>query len=170
MAYMLIFLLKNVSSFCICKSYSHFFSKNTCEFDIVLTRIVNILTTNELIKLTVLSTTGSSIFWVKKKCLTWNYAFVWSCVTMNFDLCFAATPQTDYYIIAGVVYQAPDLCTVINSRLVCSLVYISDIAWELEHSWRCGDIRLLLSQRFSKKTWGYCDTLVCLSVISHHCS
>ena len=30
----------------------------------------------------------------------------------------SATPQTDYYIIAGVVYQAPDLCTVINSRLV----------------------------------------------------
>ena len=34
-----------MSSFCICKSYSHFFSKNTCELDIVLTRTVNILTT-----------------------------------------------------------------------------------------------------------------------------
>ena len=44
-----IFAEKYVSSFCICKSYSHFFSKNTCELDIVLTRIVNILTTNELI-------------------------------------------------------------------------------------------------------------------------
>ena len=31
--------------------YSHFFSKNTCELDIVLTRTVNILTTNELVKL-----------------------------------------------------------------------------------------------------------------------
>ena len=29
MAYTLIFLLTNVSSFCICKSYSHFFIKNT---------------------------------------------------------------------------------------------------------------------------------------------
>ena len=60
MAYTLIFLLKkNVSSFCICKSYSHFFfSKNTCELDIVLTRTVNILTTNELVKLTMLGTTG----------------------------------------------------------------------------------------------------------------
>lgn len=29
-----------------------------------------------------------------------------------------AIPQTDYYIIAGVVHQAPDLCTVINSRLL----------------------------------------------------
>ena len=61
MAYMLIFLLKNVSRFCICKSYSHFFSKNTCELDIVLTRTVNILTniltTNELVKLTMLQTT-----------------------------------------------------------------------------------------------------------------
>ena len=34
-----------MSSFCICKSYSHFFSKNTSELDIVLTRAVNILTT-----------------------------------------------------------------------------------------------------------------------------
>ena len=42
-----IFAEKNVSSFCISKSYSHFFSKNTCELDILLTRTVNILTTNE---------------------------------------------------------------------------------------------------------------------------
>ena len=47
-----------MSSFCICKSYSHFFSKNTCELDIVLTRTVNILSTNELVKLTTLWTTG----------------------------------------------------------------------------------------------------------------
>ena len=59
-AYTLIFLLKkNVSSFCICKSYSHFFSKNTCKLDNVITRTVNILTTNELVKLTTLWTTGS---------------------------------------------------------------------------------------------------------------
>ena len=45
MAYTLMFLLKNVS--CICKSNSHFSSKNTCELDIVLTRRVNILTTNK---------------------------------------------------------------------------------------------------------------------------
>ena len=33
-----IFAGKNVSSFCICKSYSRFFfSKNTCELDIILT-------------------------------------------------------------------------------------------------------------------------------------
>lgn len=29
-----------------------------------------------------------------------------------------ATPMADYYIIAGTVYQAPDLCSVFNSRLV----------------------------------------------------
>ena len=56
-----IFAEKNVSSFvssfCICKSYLHFFSKNTCELDIVLTRTVNILATNELVKLTMLLTT-----------------------------------------------------------------------------------------------------------------
>ena len=47
-----------MSSFCICKSYSHFFSKNACELDIVFTRTVNILTLNELVKLTTLWTTG----------------------------------------------------------------------------------------------------------------
>ena len=45
-----------MSSFC--KSYSHFFSKNTCELDVVLTRTVNNVTTNELVKLTMLRTTG----------------------------------------------------------------------------------------------------------------
>lgn len=29
-----------------------------------------------------------------------------------------ATPVADYYIIAGVVYQAPDLGSVVSSRLV----------------------------------------------------
>ena len=49
-------------------SYSHFFSKNNGELDIVLTRKVNILTTNELVKLTMLWTSGPSIFdWKKKK-------------------------------------------------------------------------------------------------------
>ena len=33
------------------KIYSHFFSKNTCELDIVLTRTVNVFTTNKLVKL-----------------------------------------------------------------------------------------------------------------------
>ena len=51
MAYMLIFLLKK----CVfAKAIHMFFSKNTCELDIVLTRTVNILTTNKLIKLTML--------------------------------------------------------------------------------------------------------------------
>ena len=37
---------------------THIFQQNTCELDIVLTRTVNILATNELVKLTVLWTTG----------------------------------------------------------------------------------------------------------------
>ena len=62
------FILSETMSFlflsflCICKSYSHFFRKNTGELDIVLTRTVNILTTNKLIKLTMLWTTGPSCF------------------------------------------------------------------------------------------------------------
>ena len=51
MAYTLIFLQKK------CKLLT-FFSKNTCELDIVLTRTITILTTNELVKVTMLWTTG----------------------------------------------------------------------------------------------------------------
>lgn len=32
--------------------------------------------------------------------------------------CSPVAPLADYYIIAGVVYQAPDLGTVISSRVV----------------------------------------------------
>ena len=57
MAYMLIFFAEKMwVAFAL--SYSHFFSKNTCEFDTVLTRTVNVLPTNELVKLMTLWTTG----------------------------------------------------------------------------------------------------------------
>ena len=61
MAYTLIFLLETMwVAFAFGKSYSHFFSKNTCKLDVVhvLIRTVNILTTNELVNLTMLWTTG----------------------------------------------------------------------------------------------------------------
>ncbi|XP_074648697.1 mediator of RNA polymerase II transcription subunit 6-like [Tubulanus polymorphus] len=35
-----------------------------------------------------------------------------------------ATPLADYYIIGGVVYQAPDLCSVINSRLLNTVAHL----------------------------------------------
>ena len=50
MAYTLIFLLKKYEQKLV-NSHSHFFSTNNCVLDIVLTRTVNILTTNELVKL-----------------------------------------------------------------------------------------------------------------------
>ena len=46
MPYMLTFLLKKLLTF--------FFSKSTCELVIVITRTVNILTSNDLVKLTML--------------------------------------------------------------------------------------------------------------------
>ena len=70
-AYTLIFCWKNVNTFCIGKTYSHFFSKNTCEFDIVLTKTSNILTTTELIKLTMLWTTGP---WESNACKKFSAA------------------------------------------------------------------------------------------------
>lgn len=36
-----------------------------------------------------------------------------------------ATPMADYYIIAGTIYQAPDLASVFNSRLVSSLLLLN---------------------------------------------
>lgn len=37
-----------------------------------------------------------------------------------------ATPLTDYYIIAGVVYQAPDIGSVINSRILSAVHHIQN--------------------------------------------
>ena len=56
MAYMLlIFLLKKCEQLLQnLQKLLTFFSKNTCELDIVFTRKVNILTANELVKLTML--------------------------------------------------------------------------------------------------------------------
>ena len=54
-----IFAEKIWVAFANAKATHIFFSKNTCELDIVLTRTVNILTTNEIVKLTILWTTGS---------------------------------------------------------------------------------------------------------------
>ena len=63
-----------MSCFCIRKSHSHFFSKNICEVD-RLSRTVNILTTNELVKLTMLWITGPRAFCMKPKCLILSYVF-----------------------------------------------------------------------------------------------
>ena len=54
MAYTLIFLLKKCEQLLHLQKLLTFFQKNTCELDVVLTRTVNILTTNELVKLTML--------------------------------------------------------------------------------------------------------------------
>ena len=54
MAYMLVFLLKNVHL----QTLLTFFQQNTRELDIVLSRTLNILTINVLVKLTMLWTTG----------------------------------------------------------------------------------------------------------------
>ena len=53
-----IFAEKNLIWVALAKATHIFFSKNTCEFGIVLPRSVHILTTNELVKLTTLWTTG----------------------------------------------------------------------------------------------------------------
>ena len=58
MAYMQIYLLKKMwEAFAFAKATHIFFSKSICELDILLTRTINILTTNQLVKLTILWTT-----------------------------------------------------------------------------------------------------------------
>ena len=72
-------------AFAIAKATHIFFSaKNTCELDIVLTRTVNILTTNKLVKLKMLWTTGPCTFqWEgEKKCLIWRYEKSWETATI----------------------------------------------------------------------------------------
>ena len=44
-----VFLLKNVSSFCKCKSYTHFFSKNISVFAIFNDQSFNDMLTNNLL-------------------------------------------------------------------------------------------------------------------------
>lgn len=34
------------------------------------------------------------------------------------------TPISDYYIVAGTIYQAPDLCSVVNSRLLSAVSHL----------------------------------------------
>lgn len=43
------------------------------------------------------------------------------------------TPLADYYVLAGYVYQAPDLNTVINSRITTSLHHLTS-SFEEAHS------------------------------------
>lgn len=33
-----------------------------------------------------------------------------------------STPIADFYIVAGIVYQAPDLLSIINSHMVCNIL------------------------------------------------
>ena len=101
-----------MSRFCICKSYSHFFSKNTCEFGIVLTRTVNILTTNELLKLTTLWTTGPWFYVKTGYCSTMGWRREHCCTLQSMNrpnslfiyltcLCFHQIPPFRLYIIGN---------------------------------------------------------------------
>ena len=59
------------------------------------------------------------IFAVGVKCdiaLPLLYYFVY--LGMYYLTIFSVTPLADYYIIGGIVYQGPDLGSVINSRVV----------------------------------------------------
>ena len=77
----------------ICKSWSHFFSKNTCELDIVLTRTVNILTTNELVKLIMLRTTVPRVLNFLCKILS---LLSWQCFEKKWALFMCSEIHVDH--------------------------------------------------------------------------
>ena len=76
-------IFANIFAEKMCKSYPHFFSKNTCELDIVLTRTVTILTTNKLVKLTMLWRTGPKFTVLD----TSGFLFFTSLSTLNPEVC-----------------------------------------------------------------------------------
>lgn len=45
-------------------------------------------------------------------------------ICLSFASPFQVNPITDYYIIAGIVYQAPDLGSVVNSRLLTTVTHL----------------------------------------------
>ena len=95
-----------------CKSYSHFFSKNTCEFDIVLTRTVNILTTNELVKVTMLWTTGPwMILWICTFCACSKALFCFMQPRFLYPLGQAVglAPVTQAVVVASLVAWVENL-------------------------------------------------------------
>ena len=126
MAYTLIFLLKNVSS--IYKSYSHFFSKNTCELDIVLTRIVNILTTNEFVKLTMLYN------WALKS--RWFYLFFYVYKKIVLNISFIGD---DFSEMSGLLFLEK------IEKKVGNLLFVN-VAWNL----------LKVNKTLLKKVWSCC--------------
>ena len=88
MANTLLFLLKKMW---FAKATHIFFSKSTCEYDIVLTRTVNIVTTNELVKLTILWTSGPWLL----SCTPWSYLLYKEQFLPNESQLFPLT--ADYY-------------------------------------------------------------------------
>ena len=73
-------------------------SKNACELDIVLTRTFNILTTNELVKLTMLWTTGPWFlltFFFGEYLVSTNYWHIWVEAAENVPCTCASSKDSD---------------------------------------------------------------------------
>ena len=131
MAYMLIVLLKNVSSFCICKSYSHLFSKITCKFDIVLTITVNILTTNQLVKLTMLWTTGPRVpseDWQECGDVQDGPTLFWTCISEGSNPAIYGIPASDCMVLLSKVFLYCPFMVLIGGGWVvrrCRVSYVT---------------------------------------------
>ena len=128
MAYTLIFLLKNASTFCIC---SHFFNKKYLWIRYLLTRTVNILTTNELVKLTMLWTTGPRLLLLltvlRQFSLCWLLV-VWPCGCLL--LCYFRFCSVRCLMLI-VSYWGRSLSISVDRRAVSTICF----KWHLIHFW-----------------------------------
>ena len=115
-AFMLIVLLKKYEK--LLQLLTLFFSKNTCEIDIVLTRTVTILTTNELVKLT--------MFWTLKH---------WHCDVFTL-MCYGNAPTQQ--MLERMSFLVHSLrtpyfaCFAFMWVLIC-VRFVSHLFEELEH-------------------------------------
>ena len=127
MQYTLVVLLKNMwVALLHLQKLLTFFSKNTCELDIVLTRTVNILTTNKLTEQMVLWITGPWYF---------SYYSIQTFVVVLIRSALHWDPCLEFLVLWDYEWTAKTLIR--QYRLVCVLadIYLSLVLYGMAHWW-----------------------------------
>ena len=139
-----------MSSFCICKSYSHFvFSKNTCELDILLTRTIAIWPLTSSLSYDALNN-WALVIWRSKDKQVYHFqfgrniklAFIWNqnmCITIIWVSLFIRVYMYHLYICANVmlswsyIFPYIPFCFYLHCTLIISNTQINynraSMAW-----------------------------------------